>query len=147
MEVKALAEAMQHRYLLAGLLAAAGDAACRLGDLAEAEHHATRSLLQEEEFFRAWALTVLGMVQTAQKHYPLALRTLRSAVEMAAEQEDAYGEAYALHALGMALWAWGQVEPASAALRRTLAAYQSGGMAAEAKRLAEDMARLGVPPT
>lgn len=141
------AEAMQHRYLLAGLLAAAGDAACRLGDLAGAEHHATRSLLQEEEFFRAWALTVLGMVQTAQEHYPLALRTLRSAVEMAAEQEDAYGEAYALHALGMALWASEQVEPASAALWRALAAYQSGGMAAEAQRLAEDIARLGVPPT
>jgi hypothetical protein len=66
-------------------------------------------------------------------------------VEAAAEQEDGYGEAYALHALGTALWLDGQAGPASNAFGRAHSKYLAGGLAAEARRLVEDAARLGAP--
>ena len=102
-----------------------------------------RSLIQEEEFFRSWALTVLGMVQAEQGNFAKALRTLQAARETAADQEDVFGEAYALHALGKALWANGQPEPAQLAFAEANAKYTTVGLAAEVHRLAADMARLG----
>lgn len=47
-----IAERMRHGYLIAGLSAAAADAACHQQDMEAAELFASRSLIQEEEFFR-----------------------------------------------------------------------------------------------
>ena len=88
----------------------------------------------------------MAVVQAAQGLFPAALRTLQSARTTAADQEDVFGEAYALHALGKALWANGQYEPAQLAFAAAHQKYTTVGLVAEAHRLAVDMAALGARP-
>jgi len=140
----AVAERMRHAYLIAGLAAAAGDAACRHQMLDDAEYYATRSLLQEEEFFRAWALTVLGTVQTARSQHSEAAKTLLAAAEIANAQEDPYGEAYALHALGSAYWRTGDQSAAVQAFGRAYHLYRVSDFALEADRLRSYLESLGL---
>ena len=140
----ALAERMRQAYLVAGLAAAAGDASFRKGDLDTAEECAVRSLLQEEEFFRPWALTVLGLVQGDSQHTK-AVQTLSSAADMARAIDDDYGEAYALCALGEVHASCNEHGEAESAFRRALRTYRRLGFQLEALRAATRMDQLGMP--
>lgn len=139
----AVAERMQNAYLIAGLTAAAGDAALRSADLAAAEEYAIRSLLQEEAFFRPWALTVLGLVQGGQGHYAKAIQTLGSAVESARQIEDDYGAAYALHALGEVHAGRQQGDRAEESFQAALKIYTSLGFHLEAARTRARLSEAG----
>ena len=134
---------MQHGYLVAGLAAAAGDAARHQQDLEAAEHYAHRSLIEEEEFFRPWALTVLGLAQAGRGRSSHAMTTLQMAVEAASVQEDGYGEAYAMEALGKVCWQNAQQTEAITRLKQAHQFYSENGFLFEANRLQTEMVTLG----
>jgi tetratricopeptide (TPR) repeat protein len=141
-----VAERMRHGYLIAGLSAAAADAACHQQDMETAELFATRSLLQEEEFFRPWALTVLGLAYAGRNRNDQALTTLATAVEAAKLQEDVYGEAYALEALGKVYWQSNQKSKGQARLDQAYQLYHEHGFSFEAKRLHDEITALTTQP-
>lgn len=144
----AVAERMHHAYLIAGLSAAAGDAVFRKGALDLAEAHALRSLLQEEEYFRPWALTVLGLVQGARSQQSGVVQTAAQTLNMAADAaraiDDDYGEAYALHALGEVYARNHRYEMAEEAWKQALHIYTTLGFQLEAQRTAERIGELGL---
>jgi tetratricopeptide (TPR) repeat protein len=140
------AERMRHTYLIAGLSAAAADAAYRQHDMEAAELYATRTLLQEEEFFRPWALTMLGLAQAGRDRIPAAMSSLQMAVEAARIQDDIYGDAYALEALGKVCWQAGEQTAAESKLRQALQIYQNNGFSFEAARLRAEMVNFGANP-
>lgn len=139
-----IAERMHHAYLVSGLYAAAGDAALRRNLLDSAEEFAIRSLVQEEVFFRPWALTVLGLVQSGRGQQIEAVKTLVTAVDAARDIEDDYGEAYAQYALGDVYSNGGQHNEAVAAFRRAHNSYASLGFNFEVMRTARRMCELGI---
>lgn len=139
-----IAERMHHAYLVSGLSAAAGDAALRGNHLDSAEEFAIRSLLQEEVFFRPWALTVLGLVQSGHGLHIEAVRTLVTAADAARDIEDDYGEAYALYALGDVYSKYGQHIEAVAAFRTAYRIYASLGFNFDVMRIASRMSELGI---
>lgn len=108
-----------------------------------AERLARQSLFQEEEFFRPWALTVLGVAQAGRGAAAAALATLQMAVEAAQLQEDLYGEAYALEALGKVCWQ-GEQAAARRWLTQAHRLYSENGFAFEAQRLRTEMTELGL---
>lgn len=139
----AVAERMGHAYLIAGLAAAAGDAAQRLHDMEAAERYAACSLQQEEPFFRPWALTIYGQLLAARQRLPEAKRALKEAISSASRQEDPYSEAYALEALGSVHLAAGEPAAVRAHWSRALELYRASGFATEESRLRQVLLELG----
>ena len=78
-----LAEALSHSFLVAGLAACAAESCYHLQRLEAAENYAMRSLREEEEVHRPYALTTLGWVWVAQGRHAAAERAPWSAVESA----------------------------------------------------------------
>jgi tetratricopeptide (TPR) repeat protein len=97
-EASTLAEAIGNSFLVAGLQAARAEAHLGLGDLIAAEAAAQRSLREEEDVHRAYALTVLGRAQAA-RDVEAAKATLRMAIESAVDTHDKYAEAHAWRGL------------------------------------------------
>jgi tetratricopeptide (TPR) repeat protein len=132
-----LAEAMQHGFLIAGLAACAAEACDALQRFGEAEQYAMRSLREEEEVHRPYALTVLGKCWSALGRLDEAERALRSAIESAQATQDRYAEAPAWKALGQALGAGARGDRAAAehAFAQALSLYEGLGLAREADAL------------
>jgi len=128
---------MKESMLIAGLAAAAGEAAVFTGDWEDAERYLDLSLQQEEEFHRAWALTALGVLRAKQKRHADAVRLLEAAAQEANRIEDPHGEAYALHPLAVSQHALGDVEAAYTSIVRAHELYTGLGMARETAATAE----------
>jgi tetratricopeptide (TPR) repeat protein len=99
----ALAEELDHGFLVAGLSAARAEAHLGLDDLAQAEHDALRALSREEEAHRPFALAVLGQVQARRGQMGEAERTLQQAIDAARASQDRYAEAEAWQAFARIL--------------------------------------------
>ncbi|MGH9818039.1 MAG: tetratricopeptide repeat protein, partial [Candidatus Acidiferrales bacterium] len=137
----AVAEQMRHAHLIAGLAAAAGEACCHLNRLEEAEGYVSRALEQEEEHFIPWALTVLGVVRSAQQRVEEAVRVLEKASELARAISDQHGEAYALAALGDVYGRHRGAEAAQPAYQAALALYRELGMQRECSEISKKLAK------
>jgi len=96
-----VAERLSHSYLIAGLAAGVGEACYALRQFEDAEHYAVYSLQQEEMFFRASALVILGLVHQECGRHTQATQLIRDAIESAREVEDKFVKAYAWHKLGL----------------------------------------------
>lgn len=94
-----MATAMQHSFLVAGLAAGAAEACLHLNALDQAELLALKSLREEEDVHRPYALTTLGQVALRRSQPESAQRWLREAVANARQTSDKYAEAYAWIAL------------------------------------------------
>jgi tetratricopeptide (TPR) repeat protein len=95
-----VAESLRHTFLIAGLTACAAEASFYLNRLDDAELHAMRSLREEEEVHRPYALTVLGWVRHAQGKFAESESLLRNAIQSAQDTQDKYAEAPAWRTLG-----------------------------------------------
>ncbi len=125
------AQRMRHPNLIAGLSAAAGEAAVALGQEDEAEKLLMLSLQQEDEAMRPWALTAWGALRARQERHAEAVRYLQEASELAVAIDDPHGVAYALLPLAISQRALGQVEEARQSALRGQELYASLGMEAK----------------
>ncbi|MFN8487816.1 MAG: tetratricopeptide repeat protein [Caldilineaceae bacterium] len=126
-----MAEKMQHSYLISGLAATVGEACFYLNRFAEAEQYAHQALNAEEEFFRAAALTLLGLVRQAQGQAQAAVKLIEEALASAQSLEDKYTEAYAWRALGRVQQANAQTEAAQHAYTQARQLYHQLGLQKE----------------
>jgi tetratricopeptide (TPR) repeat protein len=138
----AIAESLRHTYLIAGLASNAGEACYYLNQPDLAEQYAMQSLYQEEDVHRPYALTVLGLVQQAQKHFGLAERSLRSAIESAQTIRDKYAEAAAWRALACCYRDQQNRPQSSLALEAALRLYCELGLTQEATVLQTELETL-----
>ena len=136
-ETLALAEPLKLSYLVSGLSANAAEACYRLGRFDDAELFAFKSLNQEEEALRPYALTVLGLVRQAQGKPAEAAKLLRDSIESAQEVDDRYAEAAAWRALGDAQRSAEQLDEMREAYVRATALFQALGLEKELKELAK----------
>jgi tetratricopeptide (TPR) repeat protein len=136
---------MNDPYVTAGLAAAAGEAAVFTGDWEDAERYLDLSLQQEEEYFRSWALTALGVLRAKQERHADAVHLLDAAAQEAQRIEDPHGEAYALHPLAISQHVLGDVEGARASITRAHELYTRLGMAKETSATAEFINGLPEP--
>ncbi len=97
----AMAERISNSYLIAGLAAGVGEAFYALGQYEDAEYYALYSLQQEENFFRASALVISGLVCQERGQLTQAVQIIRDAINSAREIEDKFVEADAWHKLGI----------------------------------------------
>ncbi len=125
------AEGMRHAFLVAGLAAAAAEACLRLDMLDDAERFAHRSLREEEESHRSYALTTLGSVAQARGEFAQAARLLDEAISSARQASDRYAEAHAWLALARCRRAAGDAAEHDA-WAKALALSEQLGLAAEA---------------
>jgi tetratricopeptide (TPR) repeat protein len=127
-----MAEALQHSFLIAGLSACAAEACAALQRFDEAQQYAMRSLREEEEVHRSYALAVLGQTRLAQGRLDEAGQMFRSAIESAQATQDRYAEAPAWKSLGQVLAAQGKPGEAQQAYAGALRLYAELGLAREA---------------
>jgi tetratricopeptide (TPR) repeat protein len=120
----AVAEQVKHGYLIAGLAAGVAEACYGLQQWAQAESYADYSLSKEEEFFRAPALVILGMLRQKQNKYHEGIALLTAALDNSKQIDDRYTEAYVWRAMGLTHRAEGQVEAAQSAFTQALHIYQ-----------------------
>jgi tetratricopeptide (TPR) repeat protein len=99
-ESLAIAQQINHGYLIAGLSAGVGEAAIALGRTDEAEYYALQSLQQEETYFRPSALILLGQVFETRQNFVQSRKLFLQAIESAQEVEDMYMEVDAWRKLG-----------------------------------------------
>lgn len=132
------AEAMKHAFLVAGLAACAAEACLRLNAPDDAEQFAYRSLREEEESHRPYALTTLGGVAQARGDFVQAERLLNEAIESARQVADRYAEAHAWLALGRVRRA-GAHPAEREAWSQALALSEQLGLAAEAQQAREQL--------
>jgi tetratricopeptide (TPR) repeat protein len=99
----ALAEAIHHAFLIAGIATNAAEACLKLGQLDEAEQFVQRALREEEERHRPNALVAWGQIAQRRGDLSQAVRVLREAVSEAQAIEDKLCEVAALRALAEAL--------------------------------------------
>jgi tetratricopeptide (TPR) repeat protein len=117
------ADQLHHPYLIAGLAACAADACRGLMRWDEAEQYANRALNQEEEFFRAPTLLILGRIRLAQARCDESLGLLTAGLESAQGIEDRYTEAEIGKWIGAAHECLNASGAARLALERTLQIY------------------------
>jgi tetratricopeptide (TPR) repeat protein len=129
-----MAEAMRHAFLVAGLSAGAAEACLGLDALDEAESLAMRSLSQEEEVHRPYALTTLGLVALKRAQSSNSQRYLREAISSAQQSQDRYAEAHTWLALADAHRASHQPADERAALESGLTLFTQLGLTKEADR-------------
>ena len=133
----AVAEPLGQPYFVAGLCSNAGEACCHLKRYDEALSFAHRSLGQEEESWRPYALTVVGMSENGLGRPANARQTLQGAVAAASEVDDAYAEAAALRALGDVERAEHAFVLARDAYERSLLLYERLALHAEREEVRE----------
>jgi tetratricopeptide (TPR) repeat protein len=124
----ALAEAIRHAFLIAGIATNAAEACLKLGQLDEAEQFVQRALREEEERHRPTALVAWGQIAQRRGDLSQAVRVLREAVCEAQAIEDKLCEVAALRALAEALRQQGVTHEAEGADAR--AAQLEGEMEA-----------------
>ncbi len=129
-----VAERLKNSYLVAGLAAGVAEAAYSLKQLQQAEYYAGYSLQQEEEFFRAPALVILGMVRQREGSYRDGVKLLTAALENTKQIEDRYTEAYVWLNTGMMHRDEGLVEPARAAFEQAYQIYRDLNLPKDAER-------------
>jgi tetratricopeptide (TPR) repeat protein len=137
-----MAESLRHTFLIAGLTAGAAEACFHLKRLDEAEQYALRSLREEEEVHRPYALTALGWVQHAREQWQQAERTLLSAVQSAQDTQDRYAEAPAWRALGNLQRDQGRRAEASDAYERAQRLFEALNLTSEAETVVAARAAL-----
>ncbi len=123
-----MATAMQHSFLVAGLAAGAAEACLHLNALDQAELLALKSLREEEDVHRPYALTTLGQVALRRNQPEPARRWLREAVTNAQQTSDKYAEAYAWIALADAHHLTQDAEQERMALREAAMLCQQLGL-------------------
>ncbi|MEZ4617367.1 MAG: tetratricopeptide repeat protein [Caldilineaceae bacterium] len=96
-----MAERLKNSYLIAGLAAGVAEAYFGLQQWEMAEQHAFYSLQQEEEFFRAAALVVLGMLRQKQGKYAEGVGLLTEALDNVKLLQDLYTEASVWRSIGI----------------------------------------------
>lgn len=130
-----LAESLRHAFLITGLTASAAEACFHLNQMDEAEQYALRSLREEEEVHRPYALTTLGWVQHAREQWSLAERTLLSAVQSAQDTQDRYAEAPAWKSLGALYRDQGRRAEASDAYERAQRLFEALNLSSEVEAI------------
>ncbi|MFN8489858.1 MAG: hypothetical protein U0350_19895 [Caldilineaceae bacterium] len=118
-----VAERFKNSYLIAGLAAGVAEAYFGLQQWDQAEHYANYSLSQEEEFFRAPALVILGMVRQKQGRYHEGITLLTAALDNAKAIQDRYTEAYVWRSTGVVHRNEGNLEPARSAFAAAYLIY------------------------
>jgi tetratricopeptide (TPR) repeat protein len=132
-----VAERLKNSYLIAGLAAGVAEACYGLQQWQQAEEYAAYSLNQEEEFFRAPALVILGMVRQKQGRYSEGVTLLTAALENAKQIEDRYTEAYVWRSTGLVHRDEGRLEPARVALENACRIYQDLNLPKDAGEVQE----------
>ena len=140
------AERLKDSYLIAGLAAGAAEACYGLQQWQRAEEYASYSLSQEEEFFRASALVIVGMVRQKQGRHADGVTLLTAALENAKQIEDRYTEAYVWRSLGTVHRDAGMLEPARMAFEQAYQIYQDLNLPKDAGRVQELSRHLGAAP-
>lgn len=136
------AEQLQHSYLIAGLAAGVSEACYGLERWEEAEHYATYSLNQEEEFFRGAALVMLGLVRYQQGQSGEGIKLLTAALETARHIEDRYTEAYVWRSMGHIYAKQDLAELAQSAFEPALQLYTELGLAKEINQLQQQLRKV-----
>ena len=130
---------LNHTYFIAGLSAGVGEAYYGLQQYDEAEGFAMQSLNQEEEFFRAPALTLLALVYSAKGKHGDAMKTAEAAIESARDSADKFSEAYAWKALAAIRRDANQPQATQAAWQAALQLYSELGLAKEVEIVENEM--------
>ncbi len=136
-ETLQIAESLKLSYLVSGLSANAAEACYGLGRFDDAELFAFKSLNQEEEILRTYALTVLGLVRQAQGKVPEAVKLLRDSIASAQDVDDRYAEAAAWRALGDVQRSAQQDAEMREAYAHARALYAALGLEKELKELGD----------
>jgi len=137
-----MAESMRDPYLIAGLCANGGEACFYLKRYDEAEQLATRALQTEEQGWRPYALTVLGLVHRARQQTTEAESALKQAVQAAQETQDKFAEAPAWRALGHVYRDQEQTDAARNALSQAQQLFEGLGLSASAGEVRAVLAEL-----
>lgn len=144
-EALLVADTMRNSHLIAGLTAAVAEAHCGLGQYSESETFAHRSLQQEDDFFRPWALTILGVIHGKQRQMDEGVKYFHAAIQAAQEIEDKYGAAYAWRKLGDVHADHSQREQAHSAYNTALRLYRELGLDHEIKQIEQALDQLTLP--
>ncbi len=134
------AQDIGHSFLVSGLFTCAAEASFYLHRLTEAEHSALQALREEEEAFRAYALTVLGQTRDAQGRCGEAEQILDQAIESARASGDRFAEVAAWRALGEMRAGHGDLDRARQAFESALRLYQALGLTGEAEAIQSKLA-------
>lgn len=127
----------------AGVTAAnLAEAYYEIGDLAQAEFYAFKTLALEETHPLPYALYTLGLVRRAQERPDRAEQYLRQSQEIAANNADGFMEAYALRLLSEVLADQGKQEEAAQTGRQALRQFEHLNIPAEIKTTQELLERL-----
>ncbi len=137
-----VAERLKNSYLSAGLAAGVAEACYGLGQWQEAERYSFYSLSFEEEFFRASALIVLGLVRQKQGNYPEAIKCLYAALDNTKQIEDRYTEAYVWRSLAHVHRDEGLWDAARSAFATALQLYTVLNLTKEVNELEEQLREL-----
>ncbi len=129
------AEKLRNTYLIAGLAACVAEACHGLQRWDEAERYATYALNQEEEFFRAPTLLVLGRIRLGQEKYDECIGLLTAARDSAQQIEDRNTEASIWECLGVAHLRQGSPDAARSAFETALRIYAELNLPGEINRL------------
>lgn len=121
---------MKQSYLIAGFAAAHAHASYELGLYDEAEKSVYQSIQQEEEFFRAWALAVLGLIYAATDRHQRAIESLHQAIEQAADI-NLHDVAFAQKSLGDVYQRAGMRQNAVLAYQKTAELYRTMNLSSE----------------
>jgi tetratricopeptide (TPR) repeat protein len=138
------AEQLKHSYLIAGLAAGVSEACYELQMWDEAEQYATYSLSQEEEFFRASALVILGLIRQKQGNYTEGVNLLTAAIANANQLDDRYTEAYAWRSLAYIHRREGRWNEARAAYENALQLYSALHLTKELDQVQKQLQTLDI---
>jgi tetratricopeptide (TPR) repeat protein len=113
-----------------------------IGDLAQAEFYAQKTLSLEETHPYPYALYTLGLVRRAQKDYAAAEQFLRQSQEAAASNADGFMEAYALRLLGEVMVEQGEGDTAVQTLHQALDQFKRLNIHSEIDKIQNLLAKI-----
>ncbi len=114
-----------------------------IGDLAQAEFYARKTLSFEETHPYPYALYTLGLIRRAQGDHAAAEGFLRQSQEVAASNSDSFMEAYALRLLGEVLVEQGKGETAVPILNQALDQFKRLNIRSEIDKIQNMLAKFG----
>ncbi|MCB9419750.1 MAG: tetratricopeptide repeat protein [Ardenticatenaceae bacterium] len=114
-----------------------------IGNLAQAEFYARKTLSFEETHPYPYALYTLGLIRRAQGDFAAAEGFLRQSQEVAASNSDSFMEAYALRLLGEVLAEKGDRETAVSTLHQALNLFQRLNIRSEIDKIQNMLAKMG----
>lgn len=135
---------MNAPYWMAMNAANLAEAYFALGELAAAERYALEVIEHEEVDSYPYALYTLGAIRRTQQRYADALQFFTRSCQIAAQNEDRFLLAYAQRGVGEVYAEQGAMAQAAAALHHAHALFQQLGIAAEAQRTADLLAKVVV---